>query len=86
MRRLALIQGLLSFAFNTAIIALTINVMSSLFTGLTSWSPTTRFRRIVSPRRLAVDQSNRINDAGVRDFRFLKLGRRRRPGTAHNRP
>ena len=33
MRRLALIQGLLSFAFNTAIIALTINVMSSLFTG-----------------------------------------------------
>ena len=32
-RRLALLQGLLSFAFNTAIIALSINVMSALFVG-----------------------------------------------------
>jgi uncharacterized membrane protein len=33
MRRLALLHGLLSFAFNTAILALTINVISGLFVG-----------------------------------------------------
>lgn len=30
MRRLALLHGLLSFAFNTIIVALTINIISSL--------------------------------------------------------
>ncbi len=32
LRRWALVHGLLSFAFNTAILALSINVVSSLFT------------------------------------------------------
>jgi uncharacterized membrane protein len=31
MRRLALLHGLLSFAFNTAILALSINIISGLF-------------------------------------------------------